>query len=176
MGLTIVERISHLLDHQVSLQSEPGKGTQFRVSVPRSEQHAAPTLTTRQPITSDSAPLLANRFVLIIENDEQISAAMTQLLEDWGATVSVSRSFEEAKDITPVPDLMLVDYHLDHGETGIQAASRLRELWQYDVPGILNTANRHDGVRDEAREAGLHYLPKPLKPAALKRLLKQHIC
>lgn len=176
LGLTIVERISHLLGHEVSLQSEPGKGTQFRVSVPRSEQHAAPALKTRQPITSDNAPLLANRFVLVIENDEQISAAMTQLLEDWGATVSVSRSFEEAKDITPVPDLMLVDYHLDHGETGIQAASRLREMWQYDVPGILNTANRHDGVRDEAREAGLHYLPKPLKPAALKRLLKQHIC
>ena len=123
---------------------------------------------------ADSVKLLEGRRILVIENDEQISSAMEALLADWGAQVMVARTSDEALALNSKPDLMLVDYHLDHGETGINVVRQLREHWQQAVPGILNTANRHDGVRDEAREAGLLYLPKPLKPAALKRLLRQH--
>lgn len=174
LGLTIVERISQLLGHPVNVRSEPNKGTSFSIVVERSYQHNRPL--QRELINEKSpeqVPLLTNMQVLVIENDEQIIKAMTALLVDWGATVVVARSGKEAQRHLEPPDLMLVDYHLDFGETGIDVVKQLRATWQRDIPGILNTANRQDGVRDEAREAGLFYLPKPLKPAALKRLLKQ---
>ena len=138
-------------------------------------QQAPPVVIEQAPEKrSDSTQLLLNKKVLVIENDDQISSAMDTLLTDWGAKVMIAKTFDEAIRFEQVPDFMLVDYHLDHGETGISVTNQLRAHWQRTVPGILNTANRHDGVRDEASEANLLYLPKPLKPAALKRLLKQH--
>ncbi|GGF82497.1 PAS domain-containing hybrid sensor histidine kinase/response regulator [Alteromonas lipolytica] len=174
LGLTIVERISQLLVHPVSVASQPGKGTTFTISVERSFE----TLQRLTELTGDKRTdpqrLLDGKQVLVIENDEQISAAMVTLLSDWGASVTVAKSCAEALAHQSMPDLLMVDYHLDYGETGIQVVEALRTHWQQAIPGVLNTANRHDGVRDEARTAGLLYLPKPLKPAALKRLLKQH--
>ena len=174
LGLTIVERISQLLVHPVRVASQTGKGTGFSITVERSFETIQRHTEVVSDKRSDSVKLLEGRRILVIENDEQISSAMEALLADWGAQVMVARTCEEALALNSIPDLMLVDYHLDHGETGINVVRHLREHWQQAVPGILNTANRHDGVRDEAREAGLLYLPKPLKPAALKRLLRQH--
>ena len=174
LGLTIVERISQLLVHPVSVASQTGKGTAFSIRVERSREVLQRSTDSIADKRSEAVRLLDNQAILVIENDEQISTAMMALLSDWGARVMVAKTTAEAIALEEVPDLMLVDYHLDHGETGINVVKQLREHWQQAVPGILNTANRHDGVRDEAREAGLLYLPKPLKPAALKRLLRQH--
>ncbi|NVK56096.1 MAG: PAS-domain containing protein [Alteromonadaceae bacterium] len=174
LGLTIVERISQLLVHPVEVTSQTGKGTVFSVEVERSYQQLIRSAQGSGDKNTEATQLLTNKNVLVIENDEQISAAILTLLCDWGAQVTLAKNFEDAISHKQVPDFMLVDYHLDHGETGINVVNQLRSKWRVNVPGILNTANRNDGVRDEAREAGLLYLPKPLKPAALKRLLKQH--
>ena len=174
LGLTIVERISQLLVHPVRVASQTGKGTAFSITVERSYETIQRHTEVVSDKRSDTVKLLGGQRILVIENDEQISSAMEALLADWGAQVMVAKTCDEALALNSIPDLMLVDYHLDHGETGINVVRQLREHWQRPVPGILNTANRHDGVRDEAREANLLYLPKPLKPAALKRLLKQH--
>ncbi|MDC8831716.1 PAS domain-containing hybrid sensor histidine kinase/response regulator [Alteromonas gilva] len=174
LGLTIVERISQLLVHPVEVTSQTGKGTLFSVEVERSNQPMQRLAPDVSDNNNEASRLLANKHVMVIENDEQISAAILTLLCDWGAQVMLAKNLDDALRHTTVPDFMLVDYHLDHGETGINVVNTLRAHWHTNVPGILNTANRNDGVRDEAREAGLLYLPKPLKPAALKRLIKQH--
>jgi CheY-like chemotaxis protein len=62
--------------------------------------------------------------------------------------------------------------------TGVQAAQQLREHWQdsttnFVIPGILSSADRSEQTRKEAIDMALHYLPKPIKTAALKRLIKQ---
>jgi Na+/proline symporter/signal transduction histidine kinase len=174
LGLTIVERISHLLNHKVTLQSALGKGTCFRLNIARSKQNIAQKADIADDSTITTVPLLSSRKVLVLENDEQIIQAIVTLLEDWGAKVVVARNQSEALLVSPEPpDFMLVDYHLDHGETGINVVNVLRQHWRFPVPGILNTANRQEGVREEAQEAQLWYLPKPLKPAVLKRLLKK---
>ncbi|WP_414830478.1 sodium:solute symporter family transporter [Alteromonas sp. H39] len=174
LGLTIVERISHLLKHQVHLKSAMGRGTVFYVTLPRCERALQRETLRSVTVKEPTAAVLAGKQVLLLENDQQITHAMTTLLEDWGATVVAAGTYAQALARCPSPpDLMLVDYHLDHGETGIDVANSLREKWQVLVPGILNTANRSDGIRDEALEARLLYLPKPVKPAALKRLLKR---
>lgn len=71
------------------------------------------------------------------------------------------------------PDGMLLDYQLSDDEhDGLTLASALREHWGEAISGALVTAMRDDGVRKEARACGLHFLAKPIKPAALKALLK----
>jgi CheY-like chemotaxis protein len=70
-----------------------------------------------------------------------------------------------------VPNGLLVDYHLDHGN-GIEAIVALRARYG-DLPAILITADRSPAVRERARAEGIQLLNKPLKPAALRALLAQ---
>ncbi|MCW8091432.1 PAS domain-containing hybrid sensor histidine kinase/response regulator [Alteromonas sp. ASW11-130] len=175
LGLTIVERISQLLGHHVSLQSTVDIGTQFTVTVPRVSSPIYPI--TEKPgnkeVSLNRQPLI-HCTVLVLENDVQIVSAMTTLLGDWGAQVIAASSLAQALARCPTPPaLMLVDYHLDHGEVGTDAVLQLRAHWEKEVKGILITANRNEGIRDEAESAHLCYLPKPIKSIALKRMIKQ---
>ncbi|MFT4654688.1 MAG: CheY-like chemotaxis protein [Patiriisocius sp.] len=70
---------------------------------------------------------------------------------------------------------MFLDYHLDNGATGAEAAASLRNQWQTSIPAVLSSADKTKEVRIQAIDAHLHYLPKPIKPAALKRFIKQVI-
>ncbi len=175
LGLTIVERISQLLDHEIGLTSAVDKGTIFTVTLPRAVRALQRNVASPQEhSTSLQTVWLQGKRILLLENDKQITEAMQELLSDWGAVVISAPSQTAAQSVCPAPpDIMLVDYHLDFGEKGTDAAKALKGFWECNVPGILVTANREDGVRDEAAAAGLRYLPKPVKPPALKRLLKE---
>ncbi|MCQ8847374.1 PAS-domain containing protein [Alteromonas stellipolaris] len=203
LGLTIVERMGRLLHHPISLVSTVNKGSKFSVSVPcvetsysnsnsniksadlaHTQTAETRTKTTggaiepsaQTPRSMPSKPFLSGRRILLIENDAQIAQAMEVLLSDWGAVVLVATNIAESMQACPTPpDLLLVDYHLDASETGTQAVSQLQEKWGRKVPGVLITANRTEGIREAASDLGLYYLPKPVKPLALKRLLKNEL-
>lgn len=177
LGLTIVERISQLLKHDINLRSVVGSGTLFTINAPRAIRASKQYVNVKHAHTSAESTLwLAGKTVLLLENDIQIIDAMAALLQEWGATVISATSASQAQTLCPSPpDFLLVDYHLDFGNKGTDAAQELQAHWGCNVPGILNTANRDDGVRDEATAAGLRYLPKPIKPAALKRMMKKLI-
>lgn len=172
LGLTIVDRISHLLSHTVLLRSKVGKGTSFSISVPIGTTHKSPKNVAEDTSITTSG-LLKGKQVLVVENEEHTLDAVSQLLQSWGARVLAARNVADAVVHANSIDLMLLDYHLDNGETGIQVAHAIRQRRQDSVPGVLNSANRGEQIRLEATEANLYYLPKPLKPAAFKRLIRQ---
>ena len=178
LGLTIVERISGLLEHKVSVHSVVDKGSCFEVCVPLSIEAPILVKPSRESVI-DNSLLLKHKTVLVIENEERTLDAINQLLSNWGATVFASKDVKQAiKVCQHAPDLMFLDYHLDDGLTGVQAAQQLREHWQdstpnFVIPGILSSADRSEQTRKEAIDMALHYLPKPIKTAALKRLIKQ---
>ena len=114
--------------------------------------------------------------MVIIENDADTIQAVSHLLRSWGATVYAFDKTQDALSGCPkCPDLLFLDYHLNNAATGTQAASALRKKWQANIPGLLSSADRTEEVRKQAIDAQLHYLPKPIKPAALKRFTKQVI-
>ncbi|WP_339724953.1 PAS domain-containing hybrid sensor histidine kinase/response regulator [uncultured Paraglaciecola sp.] len=173
LGLTIVERISALLQHTINLTSSLNHGSCFEVTVPKGLRISSTELLQTKP-TADSSVLLQNKVIVIIENDVNTIQAVTHLFQSWGATVCAFNNVEDAlTSCTTCPDMLFLDYHLDNGATGIQAAQVLRKNWQVNVPGVLSSADRTEEVRNQAIDADLHYLPKPIKPAALKRFLKQ---
>ena len=63
---------------------------------------------------------------------------------------------------------MLVDYHLDHGENGLDLMHALRQHYRTSVPGAIITADHSDELRQAARTQGFPLLRKPVKPAALR--------
>ncbi|MBT0588077.1 PAS domain-containing hybrid sensor histidine kinase/response regulator [Alteromonas oceanisediminis] len=178
LGLTIVDRMATLLDHNVDMRSEFGRGTCFTITVPTAAMPNASFIShsvQHEPrIDWTEEAFLHEQRVLLIENDTQIQAAMSALLAQWGATVLVTDGYAHIEQVCPTaPDVMLVDFHLNGDETGTEAVIQATRLWKKTVPGILTTANRDDSIRELALNAGLRYLPKPVKPAALKRMLKQ---
>ena len=138
---------------------------------------------------------LTNKRILLIENDEQVTVAMQALLSDWGAEVITATGKKDAlAAFKHKPDVIIADYHLNFGETGtdilqlmdampsesiaslqsIAPSESSKSLKPYNPAlRILITANRSPEIRDLAAEMNLAYLPKPVKPSALKRLLKQ---
>lgn len=175
LGLTIVERISTLLQHDIKVKSAVNQGSCFEITVPKGKARAyAEKLPSSASI--DSATLLKDKVVVIIENDADTIQAVSHLLKSWSATVYPFNNVDDALQQCPsCPDLLFLDYHLDNAKTGIQAAAALREKWQTNIPAVLSSADRTDEVRKQAIESQLHYLPKPIKPAALKRFLTQVI-
>ena len=71
-----------------------------------------------------------------------------------------------------LPDIMLVDYHLDDG-VGLAAIKEIRWKFGGDIPAVLITADRSSEVAVAAKKAGIRILHKPLKPAALRALMAQ---
>ncbi|NDW15053.1 hypothetical protein GTQ48_05890 [Alteromonas genovensis] len=205
LGLTIVDGVCKLLGHSVSLKSALHKGSCFAITVPKHPASAMQTKRIPQGIQAEpnSLPLdntqentrenthslfLTNKRILLIENDEQVTVAMQALLSDWGAEVITATGKKDAlAAFKHKPDVIIVDYHLNLGETGTNILQSMDSLPSESIASsgtrkplkpnktalrILITANRSPEIRDLAAEMNLAYLPKPVKPSALKRLLK----
>ena len=69
--------------------------------------------------------------------------------------------------------MLVVDYHLDDGVTGIQVIRELREHADVHIPAIVVSADHSEPVRREVRESGDALLHKPIKPAALRALMSR---
>ena len=187
LGLTIVDRICRLLGHQIALKSELNKGSCFAVHVSLAAENAvshlaqftSSTLNPQESTASSDGPtppaFLTSRSVLLIENDEQVASAMRSLLSDWGAEVTWIKGQFDAPPSATHFSVLIADYHLNAGETGTECAMALQKQGVTFDLALLITANRNNEIREEAASLGMAYLPKPVKPAALKRLLKQGI-
>jgi CheY-like chemotaxis protein len=116
----------------------------------------------------------AERFVLCIDNEASVREAMATLLRGWGCRVATAASLDEALAAMAggLPDLVLADLHLDDGPDGLEVIASLRRLWQRAVPAALITADRDPTLRAQARARQVELLHKPLKPAALRALLR----
>jgi PAS domain S-box-containing protein len=173
LGLSIVERLGRVLDHEISLKSEPGKGSRFSVTIPTAP--AMPRVELARGADTRPAIPLDSVEVMCIENDPRVLEGMKALLSGWGCHVIAAPGLAIALRALrngARPDVLLVDYHLDEG-TGIDAVKVLRAEIGGGIPAALVTAERSPRVRDEARDADIHLLYKPLKPAMLRAFIAQ---
>ncbi len=173
LGLSIVERVARVLGATVELDSTPGRGSHFAVSVPLSR--AAPVaLPAREEWHVDPGQL-AGTVALCIDNEPAVLDGMETLLRGWGCDVvtapSLAAALATVANGPAMPNGLLVDYHLDRGN-GIDAIAALRKVCG-ELPAILITADRSPAVREQARAQSIQVLHKPVKPAALRALLAQ---
>ena len=166
LGLAIAERIARLLGHEMELRSRPGRGAMFALSLPITQARPAPR---RQ--AAAAAATATRGCVLVVDNDQEVLSGMQALLEGWGCEVLAARDVEQAQARLAGrrPDLLLLDYHLDGGLTGLQLRERLGALTE--LPCAIITADHDPAVRAAVFAAGCALLHKPLKPLALKSVM-----
>ena len=175
LGLAIADGLCRVLGHQLEVRSWPGKGSVFSVTIPLA-LHAEPPVLVSQPEQHGEA--LAGIQVLCIDNEDSILAGMHSLLSRWGCQVWTARNRLECEHLLSEnvrPQLALVDFHLDDGETGTELMAWLRTRLGEPLPGVVISADGRPELIAQVHAAGLDFLPKPVKPAALRALLSRHL-
>ncbi|WP_461604578.1 hybrid sensor histidine kinase/response regulator [Aeromonas rivipollensis] len=171
LGLAIARGISQVLGHQLSLRSWPGAGSVFAITLNIATRPVMPS-PVAAPAVRDSQ--LEGVRILCIDNEEEILIAMASLLGRWGCEVRCAQSLEQAEEIIGagfLPRLVLSDYHLDDGKTGLQALHMIRLAHGNGIGGIIISADRKSELQTQIREHGFGYVSKPVKPLKLRALM-----
>ena len=174
LGLAIADGLCRVLGHELQVRSWPGKGSVFSVTVPLAT-HQMPLAAS--PAEPKSQPLSGTQ-VLCVDNEDSILIGMNSLLTRWGCQVWTARNRSECEALLSKgvhPQLALVDYHLDEGDTGAALMAWLRTRLGEPVPGVVISADGRPELIAQIHAAGLDYLSKPVKPAALRALLSRHV-
>ncbi|EZP64460.1 response regulator [Pseudomonas sp. P7] len=173
LGLAIVERIAEILGYPVAVRSWPGRGSMFSIEVPISEE--MPLAISQLPVLPTTGNPLPGRRLLVIDNEVSILESMRALLVQWGCEVVTAT--DQAGALLALqgraPELILADYHLDHGVVGAAVVKHLREHFAQKIPAVIITADRTDQCRRVLRRLDAPLLNKPLKPGKLRAVLSQ---
>jgi signal transduction histidine kinase/CheY-like chemotaxis protein len=179
LGLAIVDRLGRLLDHPVQLQSNPGRGSRFSVSVPLAAELRD---TVPLPVALQATDLARGKRVMVIDDDVLVLDGMRGILQSWGCRVHTASSGAAAlasvADGGVPPDLIISDLRLADGESGIEVIERLHEALGAPIPAFVISGDTAPERLREASAGGYHLLQKPVSPMTLRttlnRLLKSH--
>jgi CheY-like chemotaxis protein len=167
LGLSTVHGIVHQSGGTIDVYSEPGRGTTFKVYLPRFAGDAA----VRRPISGDHPALRAEfETVLVVEDEAAIRQLTKLILQKAGYTVLLAESPVEAERIAgshPGPiHLVLTDVVMP-GMRGPELAERLLhlrpEVRVLYMSGYTDDAIAHHGFLD----SGTEFLQKPFTPNTL---------
>jgi signal transduction histidine kinase/CheY-like chemotaxis protein len=173
LGLAIVDRLCNLLGHPIQLVSTVGKGSRFSVTVPGAAARAQ--FAEPQP-TQVAIDAHRGKLVVVIDDDTLVLDSMGGLLRNWGCRVVAAATPDEAlADLGPNerPDLIICDYRLANGQSGIAAIADLRKAFGALVPAFLMSGDTAPERLREARESGHHLLHKPLREMALRAMINR---
>jgi signal transduction histidine kinase/CheY-like chemotaxis protein len=177
LGLAIVKRLAALMEAPLDVRSRVGHGTVFSIEVPVGR---APRPMEAAPVGNAKMALgltLQGRQIVVVEDEAAVREGLVVVLQAWGAAVV---SFDTvaavlgwlAADPPEAPDLLLVDYRLPEGRTGIEALVALRAHWPArKLPAIVITGSSLGGHEDEAVTHDYHLLIKPVLPNKLRAMI-----
>jgi len=173
LGLAIVDRLCRLLDHSVRLTSILGKGSCFSVAVPRvaARPEIGETPAPDHPLIDASD----RKLVVVIDDDPLVLEGMGGLFRSWGYHLLVAGTDDEAlagvADRDRPPDLIVSDYHLSGGKTGIEVIEGLRRTLSAEIPAFLVSGDTSPELLRQARTSGYHLLHKPVDPMTLRAMV-----
>jgi PAS domain S-box-containing protein len=174
LGLAICRRLVSLMNGSISIESEPGKGSLFQVSL-RLPMASAPGAGDRDGGTGAAAARCMR--VLLAEDNLVNQKLAIAMLQKWGHQVIVANNGREAIDLSAGQsfDLVLMDMQMpEMGGLEATAAIRAREAAAGGarLPIIALTANAMSGDRERCLAAGMDdYLAKPIRSADLRDTL-----
>ncbi len=150
LGLAIVKRLSDLLGLKLHVESELGKGSCFSISLPTvtgAAEHAE-----EQEVESEAPHGTGSGLVVLIEDDVNVANAWGLLLEAEGYRVATAASASEARalmqHVDEIPALLISDFHLLDGSTGVEAVSIVREHFDNEVPAFIVSGDTSKVVKE----------------------------
>ncbi len=178
IGLSIVRRISLLLDHPVTLRSGLGRGSRFAVRLALAKD--APTQAAPVPgaalSETECGPLPAR--VLLLDDELIVARGLQALMGTWGVELlcavdeaSARTVLQQAAQEQRPVELILCDMRLGHGVNGLDVARRLLSTTEPAPPLVMITGETAPQRLRELEDSGLPVLFKPVDPQQLRSTL-----
>lgn len=177
LGLSIVKRLGDLLGHSIDVRSIPGYGSAFAIEIPLGDKAEIGKASRTRPDPEDAAPLTGD--ILVIEDDPTVREMIKLLLDQEGhATIvaeDVATGLKLAGEDAARLDLVIADYNLSCGVSGLDAIAALRRHLQRDLPAIVLTGDIATSTLRSVADLGYVQLNKPVKAQQLIQLIQQSL-
>ena len=163
LGMPITKSIVELMNGNISVDSEKGKGTTFTVTVTLGE-------SSKQDVEVEGGDLKHRNMSVLVIDDDQIALEHAEIiLGQVGISCETAESGWEGIDKIRIRHARGEDYNLILSDwrmpemDGIETTRQIRSVVGQDTPIIILTSFNWDDIADEALEAGVDtFVPKPL--------------
>ncbi len=181
LGLSIVKKLVGMMEGEIHINSEIGKGTEVVIDLPLTI--AKPEGEHKKPVTEEQPQDLKDRRVLLVEDNEINTFVARRILENQGAIVEHAENGKEAVDaVVGNPEgyyeVIIMDIRMPV-MNGLEATAAIRKLERSDagsIPIIAMTANAYDEDMRQSLEAGMNaHLAKPIDPQVFLDTIRKYI-
>jgi hypothetical protein len=171
LGLAIVQRTAQLLGHPIQVVSTEGRGSMFSITLPVTAPVASPRKGRAHP-----TPTKQQGGIVVIDDEPDAMDATALLLRTLGYRVYAGGSAAAARHAhtkaarrgeAPV-DMVVTDYHLRDGQTGIDAVREITTYLGREVPVLILSGDTSSARLKQVNASGLRLLHKPLDAARLE--------
>jgi CheY-like chemotaxis protein len=171
LGLSTVFGIVEQSQGHIWVYSEPGKGTTFKVYLPRVDARPDSTRTL-----SDAAPLNGNETILLVENESEVLSIANRILTRYGYRVMTAGDPETAirmcRESPDHIDLLLTDVVMPK-MSGPEVARQLVGLRPSLRVLYMSGFTDDSVVRHGLLESTVHFIQKPITPDLLARKVRE---
>ena len=163
LGMPITKSIVELMNGQIAVQSEKGKGTTFTVTLTLAN-------SDRNALEPSSGNLQPHELSVLVIDDDAVACEHAQIvLGQLGIACEVALSGKEGLEMVKLRhlrrelyNLILVDWKMPEMD-GIETVRQIRDVIGHESAIIILTSYHWDDIEEEAKKAGVDtFVPKPL--------------
>jgi signal transduction histidine kinase/ActR/RegA family two-component response regulator len=177
LGLAITRKLAEMYEGEISVESEPGRGTVFSVNL-KCGVPAQASAWPDTPAASATAPQANAGRILVVEDNHVNQKVVTAVLRKRGFAIELANDGREAlaRLESGEFDLVLMDVQMPVLD-GLEATRLIRQdaRWK-SLPIIAMTAHAMNGDRERCLDAGMTgYISKPVHPSHLLQTIDEHL-
>lgn len=181
LGLSIVKKLVGIMDGEIQIRSEVGKGTEVIVDLPL--EPAAPDGKSKKPVKEKQLENLKGRHILLVEDNEINTFVARRILESKEMIVDHAENGKRAVELVAESpegyfDAIVMDIRMPV-MNGLEATIAIRQMNRGDakrIPIIAMTANAYDEDMRQSLDAGMNaHLAKPIEPQVMLETLAKYI-